>query len=111
MGVRRGDGMNKLVDTLSWVAMRCTQNKYLNAIKNTFQNYMPISLTGAVGIFWINVLVNDHGGLGTVFPLIMDLKIFNPIFEALNYAAISWCAGHGTDSVGDKPTTGSYRQV
>ena len=89
MGVRRGDGMNKLVDALSWVAMRCTQNKYLNAIKNTFQNYMPISLTGAVGIFWINVLVNNHGGLGTVFPLIMDLKIFNPIFEALNYAAIS----------------------
>ena len=81
--------MNKLVDALSWVAMRCTQNKYLNAIKNTFQNYMPISLTGAVGIFWINVLVNDRGGLGAVFPLIMDLKIFNPIFEALNYAAIS----------------------
>ena len=76
MGVRRGDGMNKLVDALSWVAMKCTQNKYLNAIKNTFQNYMPISLTGAVGIFWINVLVNDHGGLGTVFPLIMDLKVF-----------------------------------
>ena len=85
----RGDGMNKLVDALSWVAMRCTQNKYLNAIKNTFQNYMPISLTGAVGIFWINVLVNDRGGLGAVFPLIMELKIFNPIFEALNYAAIS----------------------
>jgi Phosphotransferase system cellobiose-specific component IIC len=81
--------MNKLVDALSWVAMRCTQNKYLNAIKNTFQNYMPISLTGAVGIFWINVLVNDRGGLGAVFPLIMELKIFNPIFEALNYAAIS----------------------
>lgn len=89
MGVRRGDGMNKLVDILSWVAMRCTQNKYLNAIKNAFQNYMPISLTGAVGMLWTNVLVNDHGGLGTVFPLIMDLKIFNPIFEALNYAAIS----------------------
>lgn len=81
--------MNKLVDVLSWVAMRCTQNKYLNAIKNAFQNYMPISLTGAVGMLWTNVLVNDHGGLGTVFPLIMDLKIFNPIFEALNYAAIS----------------------
>mgnify|MGYP002271738927 CR=1 FL=1 len=89
MGVRRGDGMNKLVDALSWVAMRCTQNKYLNAIKNAFQNYMPISLTGAVGMLWTNVLVNDHGGLGTIFPLIMDLKIFNPIFEALNYAAIS----------------------
>ena len=89
MGVRRGDGMNKLVDALSWVAMRCTQNKYLNAIKNAFQNYMPISLTGAVGMLWTNVLVNDHGGLGTVFPLIMDLKCFSPIFEALKYATIS----------------------
>ena len=22
-----------------------------------------------------------------------------------------WCAGHGTNSVGDSPTTDSYRQV
>ena len=89
MGVRRGDGMNKLVDVLSWVAVRFTQNKYLNAIKNAFQNYMPISLAGAVGMLWTNVLVNDQGGLGSIFPLIMDLKFFNPIFEALNYASIS----------------------
>lgn len=83
------DGMNKLVDILSWVAMRCTQNKYLNAIKNAFQNYMPVSLAGAIGMLWTNVLVNDHGGLGTIFPLIMDLKCFSPIFEALKYATIS----------------------
>lgn len=89
MGVRRGDGMNKLVDVLSWVAMRCSQNKYLNAIKNTFQNYMPISLAGAVGMLWTNVLVNENGGLGSIFPLIMDLKFLNPIFEALNFATIS----------------------
>ena len=89
MGVRRGDGMNKLVDVLSWVALRCTQNKYLNAIKNTFQNYMPISLAGAIGMLWTNVLVNENGGLGSIFPLIMDLKFLNPIFEALNFATIS----------------------
>ena len=89
MGVRRGDGMNKLLDVLSWVALRCSQNKYLNAIKNTFQNYMPISLAGAVGMLWTNVLVNENGGLGAIFPLIMDLKFFSPIFEALNYASIS----------------------
>lgn len=89
MGVRRGDGMNKLVDVLSWAAMRCAQNKYLNAIKNTFQNYMPISLTGAIGILWTNVLINDRGGLGAIFPPIMILRFLNPIFEALNYAAIS----------------------
>ena len=89
MGVRRGDGMNKLVDVLSWVALRCTQNKYLNAIKNTFQNYMPISLAGAIGMLWTNVLVNENTGLGSIFPLIMDLKFLNPIFEALNFATIS----------------------
>ncbi len=89
MGVRRGDGMNKLVDILSWVAIRCTQNKYLNVIKNAFQNYMPISFAGAVGMLWTNVLVNDQGGLGSIFPLIMDLKFLNPIFEALNFATIS----------------------
>ena len=38
MGVRRGDGMNKLVDALSWVAMKCTQNKYLNAISSADNN-------------------------------------------------------------------------
>lgn len=83
------DGMNKLVDVLSWMAMRCSQNKYLNAIKNAFQNYMPISLAGAIGMLWTNVLVNENGGLGSIFPLIMDLKFFSPIFEALNYASIS----------------------
>lgn len=89
MGVRRSDGMNKLVDVLSWVALRCTQNKYLNAIKNTFQNYMPISLAGAIGMLWTNVLVNENTGLGSIFPLIMDLKFLNPIFEALKFATIS----------------------
>lgn len=83
------DGMNKLVDVLSWMAMRCSQNKYLNAIKNAFQNYMPISLAGAIGMLWTNVLVNENGGLGSIFPLIMDLKFFSPIFEALNFATIS----------------------
>lgn len=83
------DGMNKLVDVLSWMAMRCSQNKYLNAIKNAFQNYMPISLAGAIGMLWTNVLVNENGGFGSIFPLIMDLKFFSPIFEALNYASIS----------------------
>lgn len=89
MGVRRSDGMNKLADALSWVAIRCAQNKYLNAIKNAFQNYMPISLAGAVGMLWTNVLINDRGGLGAVFPFIMDLKFLNPIFEALSFASIS----------------------
>ena len=29
----------------------------------------------------------------------------------ITVAAFILCAGHGTNSVGDSPTTGSYRQV
>lgn len=28
-----------------------------------------------------------------------------------SFVAFASCAGHGMNSVGDKPTTGSYRQV
>ena len=34
-------------------------------------------------------------------------EIMNILFEQYNFV----CAGHGTNSVGDKPTTGIYRQV
>ena len=36
------------------------------------------------------------------------------IEEAITYKSLAsfiLCAGHGMSSVGDKPTTGSYRQV
>ena len=29
----------------------------------------------------------------------------------ISHGYFSWCAGHGANSVGDRPTTGSYRQV
>ena len=81
--------MDTLVNILAWVASKCGQNKYMNALKNAFQSYMPATIVGAIGMFWTNVLINDQGGLGAIFPPIMILKIFNPIFEAMNYATIS----------------------
>lgn len=81
--------MDTIVNILAWVASKCSQNKYMNAFKNAFQNYMPATIVGAIGMFWTNVLINDQGGLGSIFPPIMILKIFNPIFQAMNYATIS----------------------
>lgn len=81
--------MNTLVEILSYIAIKCGQNKYMNAIKNAFQSYMPATIAGAIGMFWTNVLINDQRGLGTVFPPIMILKVFNPIFIAMNFATIS----------------------
>lgn len=31
--------------------------------------------------------------------------------EKFDFHSLLLCAGHGTNSVGDSPTTGSYRQV
>jgi len=46
----------------------------------------------------------------------IESKRCNPSIQQKSYGdvkaiAFSVCAGHGTNSVGDKLTTGSYRQV
>ena len=81
--------MDAFADKLGRVGAWCGQNKYLNAIKNAFQNFMPATISGAVGVLWTNVLVNDSTGLGALWSPIMALKVLNPIFTAMQYATIS----------------------
>ena len=72
--------MDAFADKLGRVGAWCGQNKYLNAIKNAFQNFMPATISGAVGVLWTNVLVNDSTGLGALWSPIMVLKVLNPIY-------------------------------
>ena len=81
--------MDAFADKLGRVGAWCGQNKYLNAIKNGFQNFMPATISGAVGVLWTNVLVNETTGLGALWSPIMALKVLNPIFAAMQYATIS----------------------
>ena len=81
--------MDAFADKLGRVGAWCGQNKYLNAIKNAFQNFMPATISGAVGVLWTNVLVNETTGLGALWSPIMVLKVLNPIFTAMQYATIS----------------------
>ena len=81
--------MDAFADKLGRVGAWCGQNKYLNAIKNGFQNFMPATISGAVGVLWTNVLVNDSTGLGALWSPMMALKVRNPIFAAMQYATIS----------------------
>lgn len=80
---------DRAMDILGRAGMWCSQNKYLNAIKNAFIAYMPATIAGAFGVLWSNVLVNDETGLGAFFSPVMVLEFLNPIFDAINYAAIS----------------------
>ncbi len=87
--------MDKMADTLGRLGAWCAQNKYLSAIKNAFQNFMPLTIAGAAGLLWTQVLVNDNivegnaQGLGGIFPPIMALEFLNPAFDAIFFATIS----------------------
>ena len=87
--------MDAFADKLGRVGAWCGQNKYLGAIKNAFQNFMPATIAGAIGVLWTNVLVNDNvvngnaQGLGGIFKPIMALSPINDVFAAIQFATIS----------------------
>ena len=78
-----------MADVLGRAGAWCGQNKYLSAIKNAFQNFMPLTIAGAIGVLWCNVLVNESTGLGIFFKPIMALEFLNPAFQAVNFCTIS----------------------
>ena len=81
--------MDKMADVLGRVGAWCGQNKYLSAIKNAFQTFMPLTIAGAIGVLWCNVLVNADSGLGLFWKPIMALEFINPAFSAMQFATIS----------------------
>lgn len=62
-----GKNMDKMADVLGRAGAWCGQNKYLSAIKNAFQTFMPLTIAGAIGVLWSNVLVNAENGLGALW--------------------------------------------
>lgn len=76
---------DKFMNVLGKMGMWCAQNKYLSAIKNSFIAYMPITIAGAFGVLWSNVIVNESTGLGQIWHPIMSLSFLNPIFDALSF--------------------------
>ncbi|MDE6952392.1 MAG: PTS transporter subunit EIIC [Erysipelotrichales bacterium] len=81
--------MDAFADKLGRIGAWCGQNKYLGAIKNAFQNFMPATIAGAIGVLWTNVLVHKTTGLGALWDGIMVLEVLNPIFAAIQFATIS----------------------
>ena len=81
--------MDAFADKLGRIGAWCGQNKYLGGIKNAFQNFMPATIAGAIGVLWTNVLVNKGTGLGALWEPIMALEVLNPIFAAIQFATIS----------------------
>ncbi len=45
--------MDKMADVLGRAGAWCGQNKYLSAIKNAFQNFMPLTIAGQLGFYGV----------------------------------------------------------
>ncbi len=108
--------MDAFADTLGRVGAWCGQNKYLSAIKNAFQNFMPATIAGAVSVLWTSVLVSDSSGLGLFFSPIMALEPFNDVWTAINTAtigcmAIGICCLVGYEIACANGETGAYPAV
>lgn len=80
--------MDKFQDVLMKIGIFAGENRYLSAIKNAFQAFVPFTIIGAIGVLWSNVICNDSTGLGAMVPAVMNLSFLNPAFNALNFATI-----------------------
>lgn len=84
--------MDLFAEKLGIIGAWCGQNKYLSAIKNSFQNFMPATIAGAIAVLWTSVIVNDTSGIGLFFKQIMVLSPLNAVFDAINVATIGCMA-------------------
>ena len=108
--------MDAFADKLGVVGAWCGQNKYLSAIKNAFQNFMPATIAGAIAVLWTCVLVSADSGLGIFFKPIMAIEPFNAVWNAVNTAtigcmAIGICMLVGQEIAEANGETGSYPAV
>ena len=82
--------MDKITDGLGHLGAWAGGNKYLSALKNAFQAYMPATIAGAFAVLINNVVISDTSGLGLIFPQIMALEPIKPIFDAVQYATLNF---------------------
>ena len=108
--------MDVFADKMGRIGAWCGQNKYLSAIKNAFQNFMPATIAGAVAVLWTCVIVNKDTGLGAFFAPIMALEPFNAVMNAMNTAtigmmAVGICMLVGQEIAEANGETGAYPAV
>lgn len=80
--------MNRFTEFLFKAGAWADNNKYLKAIKEAFQTFLPFTIFGAIATLWTNVIVNADTGLGALLPFIMKLSFLNPVFNAINFCTI-----------------------
>lgn len=74
-------------ESLSTVAEKVEENKYLNSLKNAFAYYLPFILVGSFATLLNTLISSKTTGLAIWVPALAEL---GPGFTALNFATMSF---------------------
>ena len=77
----------KMEDFLILLAEKIDDNKYLQAIKNTFTIYMPFIIVGSFGTLFSALISNPKTGLAQWIPALGSLS---GAFSAMNFATMTF---------------------
>lgn len=75
-------------DTMSLIAEKVDDNKYLSVIKNTFSTLMPFIMIGSFASLGNTLITSTTTGLAQ-FQALSFLKEMQPAFSALNFATMN----------------------
>ena len=77
----------KFSESLSTVAEKVEENKYLSSLKNAFAYYLPFILVGSFATLLNTLISSKTTGLALWVPALAELA---PGFTALNFATMSF---------------------
>lgn len=85
---------DKIMEAILFIAEKMQTNRYMTAIKNGFTALLPITICGAFCTLFISVICtpNANGISLANFEMFAWLENLNPMFNAANYATLSFMA-------------------
>lgn len=81
---------SKFISKLDYVGGKVSTFTYVSVIRVAFVKLMPIIILGSFATLLNNVFCSATNGLPALFPNLMFLTDFSPIFSAINYATMNF---------------------
>jgi cellobiose PTS system EIIC component len=75
----------KFENTLTGIAVKVDENKYLSSIKDAFTVFMPFVIVGSFAVLFNTILCSPKTGLAKWIPWMSNLGV---AFTAINYATL-----------------------
>src|SRR5690625_1753917 len=80
---------SKFVRTLTNVAQRVNEYKYIEVIKNAFYKFLPVIIAGAFGTLISNMVFGTTSGLASI-EMFSSLEKLKPIADSISYASLNF---------------------